>query len=386
MTDNVVVLGAGYAGAGAIKSLESRLGSDADLIWVSENDHHLVLHESHRCIRDPSVAEKVTIPVEAIKSAGTTFVQGRVVDIDTDDRLIDLEDGDAIDYDYLLVAIGSRTAFFGIEGLREHAHTLKSLDDALGIHDAVLEATGEGSPDDPAQVIVGGAGLSGVQVAGEIAGLRDDRSLPLEITVVEGLDQVLPNGDAPLQRAIRQRLEAAGVGILTGEFVSEVDADTVYVGEDGELDYDVLVWTGGITGHEAIEDVAVDKDERSHRIDSGQDFRTSDERVFAIGDCALIDQNDDPAPPTAEAAWEAAEVAGKNLARAVRDQPLEEWSYESKGTAVSIGHDAVAHDVFFLPGRTFGGFLARTLKKGIAARWITSITGVGRAVRAWPDM
>jgi len=391
MTDNVVVLGAGYAGAGAIKSLEDELNGEADITWISEHDYHLVLHESHRCIRDPGVQEEVTIPVGEIKSRQTDFVQGRAENIDTDERVVELEDDSTVDYDYILVAIGSRTAFFGIEGLQTYAHTLKSLDDALGIHDAVANAARDATRNDPARIVVGGAGLSGIQTAGEIAEYRDARRAPLEIHLVEGLDEVMPNGDPELQGAIRKRLEAKDINIMCGEFIGEVDEETVYIGDDEELDYDELIWTGGITGRDAAGSVDIDKDERSHRITSEQNFQTSDDRVFAIGDCALVDQpGENPAPPTAQAAWQAAEVAGENLARAVRGQPLETWAHDDMGTVISVGEEAVAHGVKYMgisaPINTFGGFMAKNLKKAIAAKWIRKVSSTDRALKAWSDM
>jgi NADH dehydrogenase len=387
MTEHVVVLGSGYAGAGAVRSLEDELDGDADITWVSDVEYHPVLHESHRCISDPSVKEKIAIPIEDIKSPRTEFVQGRVDAIDTDERTVSLKDGDEIAYDYLLVGIGSRTAFFGIAGLKSNAHTLKSLDDALGIHDDLKRASQEATRTDPAQIVVGGAGLSGIQTAGQIAEFRDENSAPLDIYLVEGLDEIFPGNDDSIQAALRSRLEARDVNILTGEFISEVDDETVYIGEDETLAYDVLVWTGGITGRDAIRDVDLEKHERNHRIETDQDFQTSADRVFAVGDSALIEQNSDPTPPTAQAAWQAAEVAGENIARAIRGQPLQNWTYKDKGTVVSVGETAVAHDVALFPFvDTFGGFPARTLKKAIAARWIASITGVSRAVSAWPDM
>jgi len=389
MTENVVVLGAGYAGAGAIKSLEDELdgGADADVTWISETDYHLVLHESHRCIRDPSVQENIAIPVHEIKQPSTAFIQDEVVGIDTDAQEVALAESDTVEYDYLLVGLGSRTAFFGIDGLREHALTLKSLDDALAIHDAVQQAAREASQNDPAQVVIGGAGLSGIQTAGEVAEFRDEHNAPIDIHLVEGLDNVLPNSDPELQGALRKRLEAAGVNIECGEFIGEVDEETVYIGDEDELDYDVLVWTGGITGRECMHEVDLDKDERNHRVHAEGTFQTDDERVLAIGDSALIDQpGDQPAPPTAQAAWQAAEVAGENLARAVRGQPLKTWTHKDKGTVVSVGEKAVAHDVMNVPIETFGGMPAKLLKKAIAARWINDVTGIGRAAKAWPDM
>ena len=388
MTEDVVVLGSGYAGTGAIKRLESELDGEADLTWVSDIDHHLVLHESHRCIRNPDLKEKITFDISEIKSPATRFVQGRVDAIDTDERVITLADDSTVEYDYLLLGIGSKTAFFGIEGLREHSLTLKSLEDALEIHDAVTEAAREAARNDPAQVVVGGAGLSGIQSAGEIAEFRDKHRAPLEVHLVEGLDNVFPNNDPVVQAKLRKLLEEKDVEIHTGEFIGEVDDETVYVGDEKELDYDVLLWAGGITGQDAAETAAVDKDERSNRIEAASDFRTSDERVFALGDAALIDQSDqdNPAPPTAQAAWQAAEVAGENIARAVRGEPLVEWTHEDKGTLISVGSKAVAHNVKGLPMDTFGGPAAKALKKTVAARWITTVTGFGDAAKAFPDM
>ena len=388
MSEQVVVVGSGYAGAGAVQSLESSVGGEADITWVSNVDHHLILHETHRCIKDPSIETKVKISIEDIKAPSTEFVQATVEHIDTDDRRVEFADGDGIEYDYLLVGLGTRTAFFGIEGLKEYAHTMKSLDDALGIHDDVAAAANEATQTDPAQIVVGGAGLSGIQVAGEIAEYRDEHSAPIDIHLVEGLDEIFPGNDAGVQSALRSLLEERDVKITTGEFIGEVDDDSVYIGEDADLSYDVLIWTGGITGQDAVRDADVDKDDRNYRLKSGRTFQTSDERVFAIGDAALIDQpGGEPAPPTAQAAWQAAEVVGKNVARQMRGKPLKQWKYDNKGTVISVGEDAVAHDVSVVPFvDTFGGFPARTLKKAIAARWISDIAGYKRALRAWPDM
>ncbi|MFC7175614.1 NAD(P)/FAD-dependent oxidoreductase [Halosegnis marinus] len=390
MTDDIVVLGSGYAGTGAVKRLERELDGEADITWISDVDHHLVLHESHRVIRNPDVRDNITFDCEELKAPSTRFVNARVESLDTDERVIELGDGSTVDYDYVLVAFGSRTAFFGIDGLEEHSLTLKSLQDALDVHEAVKDAAAEATKEDPAQVVVGGAGLSGIQSAGEIAEFRDRHRAPIDIHLVEGLDSVFPNNDPVVQAKLRKLLEAADIEIMTGEFIGEVDEETVYIGEETELDYDVLLWTGGITGQEAAATAEVEQDERSHRINAEHDFTTSDDRVFAIGDAALIDQPGEemPAPPTAQAAWQAADVAGVNLARAVRGQPLETWTHEDKGTLISVGDDAVAHDVIFVGDvvETFGGPAAELLKKAVAARWINDVAGLGAAAKAFPDM
>ncbi|SDX86809.1 NAD(P)/FAD-dependent oxidoreductase [Halobellus clavatus] len=394
MTTQVVVVGSGYAGAGAVKRLEAELDASAELTWVSEHDYHLVLHEVHRCIRDPSVESKIAIPVDDIKADSTEFVKGHVENVDVDERVVELGD-DEIEYDYLLLGVGSGTAFFGIDGLEAHAHELKGLDDARAIHADVKEAAEAASRDDPAQVVVGGAGLSGIQTAGEIAEYRDEHRAPIDVTLVEGLDEVFPGNDPELQGALRRRLEDLDIEILTGDFISKVDAETAYLGDDEDddaLDYDVLIWTGGITGHEEVSEMELDQDDRSHRLFADADFQTSDERVFAVGDTALVEQGpDDVAPPTAQAAWQAAEIAGENVARAAAGKPLKTWRHDDKGTVVSVGDDAVAHDVKLpvlgaFPVNVFGGSAARNLKKAIAARWIADVASPRHALDAWDSM
>jgi len=387
MSASVVVVGAGYAGAGTVKAFEEEIEEgEAELTWISEHDYHLVLHETHRVIRHPEVESKVAIPVDEIKSPSTDVIRDRVTEINTEDRTVELQDGDAVDYDYLLVAVGSSTAFFGIDGLEEHSLTLKSLDDAREIHEAIRAAGEEATQSEPAQVLVGGAGLSGIQIAGEIAGYRDDTHAPMDIKLIEGLDEIFPGNDPEVQGALKKRLLDRDIEILTGDFISEVDDESVYLGEES-MPYDVLVWAGGITGRDPAANSDLEKDERSNRLHTESNFQTSDDRVFAIGDTALIDQgNDEQAPPTAEAAWTAAEVAGENLVRALRGAPLKSWKHKDKGTAISIGEDAVAHDVMGVPINTFGGIAAKTLKKAIAARWIAEVSSTQRALSAWSDM
>ncbi|OLZ40625.1 NADH dehydrogenase [Natrinema saccharevitans] len=389
MTENVVVLGAGYAGTGAITKLQSELGDNARLTWIADVDYHLVLHESHRVIRDPGVRSDITFPVEEIAAPATRFIQDEVVGLDVDEQVVELEETDDVEYDYVLVGLGSQTAYYGIPGLEEHSLTLKSLDDALEIHEAVKTASQEATRGEPAQVVIGGAGLSGIQTAGEVAEFRDEHRAPIEIHLVEALEEIFPGNDPEIQQALRDLLEDAGVQIHTDDPITEATADHIEFDEADPLEYDVLVWTGGITGRDAMEEADLEKEH--NRVNAGANFQTSDERVFAIGDSAIIDQGDQPAPPTAQAAWQAAEVAGENIARAIENRPLKTWEHEDKGTVVSVGDEAVAHEVkpafgISLPVDTFGGVPAKNLKKMIAARWIADVTSWNEARKSWSSL
>lgn len=384
MTTTIAVLGAGYAGTRAIQRLGRSLPHDGELVWISEHDYHLILHEVHRCIRDPSVQDSITISVDDLIPDSAEFIQSEVTGLDTDEQTVELAEAEDVSYDYVLVALGSQTAFYGIDGLEENSLTLKSLDDALEIHDQVEQASIDASQDDPAQVVVGGAGLSGIQTAGEIAEYRDHNDAPIDIHLVEALEEIYPGNDPGVQQKLRSKLEANDVNILTDDPIVQATSDQVHFDERDALDYDVLIWTGGITGRDALNGISVENEH--NRLMAGENFQTSDERVFAVGDSALLGTEDDPVPPTAQAAWRAADVAADNIINTINGEPLKDYSHVDKGTAISIGEDAVAHDVVYMPIKSIGSVPAATLKKMIAARWIADITSWSRAMNAWGDL
>jgi len=372
MADTVVVLGSGYAGAGAIKSLEAELGTDADITWVSDVDYHLVLHESHRCIRDPSIQEKVTIPIEDIKKPSTRFVQGHVENIDCDNRIIELADDSTLDFDYLLVAIGSRTAFFGIEGLRTHALTLKSLQDALDVHNAVRDAAAAATREDPARVVVGGAGLSGIQAAGELAELAHKEGAEVEVRLLEQEASVAPNFPERFQRAVAGELTDRGVTVGTRRTVERVDDGTIVLADGEELAYDQFVWTGGIAGQNAL---------GSGRPQVRADLRLG-ERTFAVGDAArVVDADGQPAPASAQTAVRQADVAATNIQRLVesRDEAfsprLERYRYDELGWLVSVGKGTVAQ----VGPTVVRGPAATALKTTVGAGYLGSVGAIRQA-------
>jgi NADH dehydrogenase len=166
----------------------------------------------------------------------------------------------------------------------------------------------------------------------------------------------------------------------------------------------VLIWAGGVSGQNVLESADLPKDH--NRIYTGATLETETDRVFALGDGALMGQDEEEsplseqaiweaivrpevgnqAPPTAEAAMEAGEIVGQNVARKLRGEELIHWTYTDKGTLVSVGDDAVAHGVLGVPVNTFSGPAARTLKRAISARWFAKISGPRRVARSWSDM
>ena len=377
---SIVVLGAGYAGAAVVTRLQNHLEeATASLTWVSREPFHFVLHEGHRVIGNLAAVDALTIPVSDIAAPETSFVRGTVTGIDTEAALVRLEDGDPVPYDYLAVAIGSDVAFYGIPGVASNAQTLDSRADALALARQATSLVDSASPGNPARVVIGGAGLSGIQIAGELADLRDRTDAPVEIQLVEAAHHVLPNEEAALARAVSERLAARNISVTVDHPVRGADEESVAVAGAGDVPYDLFVWTGGIEARRSVADSGLAVDDRL-QVEPSEG--TGPGSVFLVGDAAFVD-SEGRVPPTAQAAWQAGKATADNVVRSIRGQPTEPFQYSHRGTLLSVGDTAIAHGIPGVPWQTFDGRPATVLKKGAAARWIAFVSSPGRAASAW---
>jgi len=363
----VVVLGAGYAGLTLARRLESRLPETADLVVVDESDQHLVQHELHRVIRRPAVADAITVPLEDVLDRATIRT-ARVESLDRDARRVHLEDA-VLDYDYAAVCLGAETAFYDLSGVHEHGLPLKRLAHAHRIREAFLDAC-----EVDGRAVVGGAGLSGIQVAGELAALAADRDADVDVTVLERMASVAPAFPESFQSAVRGALEGVGVSVETNAHVTGATADAVEL-DDRTVPYDAFVWTGGIRGPDAI---------GGDRPVVRGDLRL-DDNTFAVGDAAkVVDADGEAVPASAAAAIREARTVATNVDRLVRWEldgddefppRLAPFRFDAPGWIASVGDDAVAT----VGPKVFTGGVARTMKATVGAGHLSSIGAIGRA-------
>ena len=363
---HVAVLGAGYAGVAAVRELETALPDDVDLTLVDERETHLVQHLIHRAVRKPDLADRLTIPLSELIDRAT-HRQARVTGIDPDAGEVDLDDG-SLSYDVGVVCLGARTAFYGLPGIEEHATPLKRLS-----HAGQIRQEFDGVPPG-GRVVVGGAGLSGVQVAGELAALGRDRNEPPHLVLLEQEDRVAPAFPASFAAAVADELESRGVTIRTGATATGADGDAVELETGERVGYDQLVWTGGITGGGAM---------TGERPTVRANLRHG-ERTFAAGDAArVIDADGQAVPASAQTAVRQADVAATNAARVVEHQwdgtgfepRLERYRFESLGWVVSVGDGTVAR----VGGSELRGSTARAVKTTVAAGYLGQLGDVESA-------
>jgi NADH dehydrogenase len=291
----------------------------------------------HRLIRRPSFAEDILVSLEELLGRATIRVD-RVARVDPDESRVELADGDPIEYDYAAVCLGAETAFHDIPGVEEHAVPLREVEHAHAVRAAFLDLIEDGG----GRALVGGAGLSGIQVAGELAALarEEDAAGDVEVRLVEMEASVAPWFRPAFREAVREELEARGVDVRTGVAVERADSSAIQTGS-GRIAYDQFVWTGGITGP-----VATAGDRAQVRGDLRQNDGT-----FVVGDAArVVDRDGEAVPATAQAALAEARVAASNIAALVGydldggtfEPRLDTVSFSPKGWVVSVGDGAVA--------------------------------------------
>jgi len=366
----VAVFGAGYAGLPLVRRLERSL-PDEELILVDEGDSHVVRHEVHRVIRRPSMAEDIAVPLSDLLDR-TEHRRARVTDVDPEGAEATLDGDETMTYDYGAVCLGVETNYYDLPGVREHATPLRRIEHAEAIHERFLNVAPDGGT-----VIVGGAGLSGIQVAGELAALADEEAATdVEIRLLEQAETVAPSFPTDIRGPLREELEVRGVVVRTGVTVERADASTIETADSGEEAYDQFIWTGGIRGTPPV---------GARRPRVGATLRLTD-RTFALGDAArVIDADGQAAPSTAHTAIRQAPVAAENIARLVeheRDggggfEPRpDRYEYDQLGWLVSVGDGAVAK----VGPTVLRGAAAYAVKSSVGAGYLTSIGSVHNAV------
>jgi NADH dehydrogenase len=368
----VAVFGAGYAGVPLIRELEQTLPPEDEIVVFDDSPVHVVRHEIHRVVRRPAIAEDIAVPFEDLFDRAEVR-QERLADIDHEANEATLDDGTTVEYDAAAVCTGVETEFYDLPGVREHATPLRTIAHAERIREEFLPL----AEADEGEVIVGGAGLSGIQVAGELAALaREEGAEGVTIRLLEQADTVAPGFPTDIRGPLREELEARGVVVETGRTVTEADADTVSMADGTDHDYDQLVWTGGVRGTDVTD---------GERPVVRSTLQLGD-RTFAVGDAArVIDEDGQAAPATAHTAVRQGPVAAENIARLLAhdrsggdgfEPRLERYNYDQLGWLVSVGDGAVAK----VGPTVLRGAAAYAVKSSVGAGYLTSVGAVTRAV------
>ncbi|MCD2196444.1 NAD(P)/FAD-dependent oxidoreductase [Actinomycetospora endophytica] len=348
---HVVVVGAGFAGLSAVRSLRKAPVRVTLIDRHSYSTFQPLLYQVATGALNPGDitygARSFVATVGRKGDTWATFRKGVVTEIDPDAKVITLDVGPSLSYDYLVVANGVTTNYFGVPGAKEHAYPIYTRAEALSVRDRMMgyldhiSATKEA---DGASVVVVGAGATGVEMAGTLAELRN-AMLPsrypeldpdhVKVILLEMTDKVLAPFDPKLRTYAAEQLRARGVELRLGAAVAEVKEDRVVLKDGSELPAQMTIWATGVAAHDTVKKWGLPQG-RGGRIIVSDDLRVTEHPdVFVAGDIGIIDDN--PLPQLAQPAIQTGAQAGRNLLALLEGRPTTPFKYFDKGTMATIG-------------------------------------------------
>lgn len=369
----VVVVGGGFAGLHATMNL-TNAGFNVTLV-----DRHpyttfqpLLYQVATGGLNPGDITYALRRFTAARKNHRGTFRRASITGIDREQKLVHVDNGEPIPYDYLVLSMGVGANFFGIEGAAEHARTIYTRAAALEVRDIIFsgleQLSSEHDPDRRFTVAVVGGGPTGVEMAGTLAELKSE-ALPVlypelridnfRVVLVEMAENLLGPFDAPLRHYTHDELRKRGVDVRLKTAIERVEADRVVFADSTTLDVDVVIWAAGVGAHSVVKDLGLPQG-RGGRILVEPDLRVQGEQdIFALGDCALIEA--DPLPQLAQPALQMGTHAATNIAHLATGEPTEPFTYHDQGTMATIGRNAAVVQlapIGPLPELKFKGYLA----------------------------
>jgi len=341
----VVVVGAGFGGLATVARLR-RAGMRVTL--VDGNIYSTFQPLLYQVATGGLTPSDVAYPLRGFaRKYGATFRRGEVTGIDPGAGQVLLADGGRLGYDYLILATGVSAAYYGVTGADKYSFGLYSRHDAVALRDrimACLEQLTAAGPDEQVSVTIVGGGATGVELAGTLAELRSialPSSFPeidparVHIRLIEQARELLAPYHRPLREYARRQLQARGVDVMLGTGIREITADRVILTDGQELGSELTVWAAGVAAPDGASRWGLPQG-KSGRLVTGPDLRvTGQDRIFAVGDIALIDGH--PLPQLAQPALQMGRHAARQIAALAAGQPTAAFSYHDKGIMATIG-------------------------------------------------
>ncbi len=365
----VVVVGAGFGGLWAARALAR---APVDVTVLDRHNYHLFQPLLYQVATAGLEAESIARPVRTIlrKQRNVDFRLTEVTGVDLAHRQLATADG-SIAYDYLVLAMGGETNYFGLDGLRRHAFGLKDIDEAELIKNHVLAAFEHAMTEPDADrrralltfVVVGG-GPTGVEMAGALSELirlvlvKDYPRLNVKdvrVLLLEATDRLLAAMPASLAEAAAKKLWDKMVEVRYGAAVADYDGQAVRLKGGEVIPARTLIWAAGVRAAGLAAKLGAPTAAQGRvRVEPTLQLAGHAE-VYVIGDAAYVEEGGKPLPMVAPVAMQMAQVAAQNIRRALAGRPPAAFRFRDPGTLATIGRNAA---VAYIHGISFRGFPA----------------------------
>ena len=371
-SQRVVIVGAGFGGLALARELSKNTG--IQVVIIDKNNYHQfqpLLYQVAMAGLEPS---SIAFPLRKVfqNKKNVHIRVTEVTGINNAQNTIETPLG-TIEYDYLVLAIGATTNFFGMPNITNLALPMKSIAEAIALRNRLLQnfedaVTAEN--DDIRRgllnVVVVGGGPTGVEVSGMLAEMKKHilpKDYPelnfdaMQIYLFESSGEVLEVMSDEASASGKQYLEKLGVNLRLGERITDFDGQYAYINNGDKIRTNNVIWAAGITGN-SVAGIPAEAMTRGNRIKvNNYNQVVGLENVFAIGDIASMAQEKYPNghPQMAQGAIQQGTLLAKNLLKAIAKQPMEAFSYKDLGSMATVGRNLAVVD---LPFWKFQGFFA----------------------------
>jgi NADH dehydrogenase len=366
----IIVVGGGFAGIQFIKTLDQKL---FDVLLIDKINHHQFQPLFYQVATSQLEPSSISFPLRNIfkKKTNVQIRLATVMNIDKTKNKITTTIGD-FDFDYLVIAIGCTTNFFGNETIKEHSLTLKSTYDAITIRNHILQtfetiiSASETEKESLFNFVIVGAGPTGVEMAGAFAEIKKE-VLPkdyqgidfsrLNILLIEGTKNTLNSMSTMAQVASKSYLQKMGVKMYTETFVKNYDGNILTLSTGETIKTKTVIWAAGVTGNK-IEGFSPEIITPTNRLKVNRINKVFEsENIFALGDIAYMETPLYPKahPQLANVAINQAKLLANNLKLINQNKPTKNFEYKDLGSMATIGRNKAVVD---LPFFHFSGYFA----------------------------
>jgi NADH:ubiquinone reductase (H+-translocating) len=366
----VVIVGAGFGGLEAAQRLAN---APVQITLIDRQNYHLFQPLLYQVAIAGLVPSQIAYPLRTIfrRQKNLTFQMGEVTSIDFKGHYI-RSNGSVLAYDYLILAVGGQTNFFGLSGVEENGFQLKSIEDATSTRNHLLRMFERASREADSDVrkalltfVVVGGGPTGVETAGALVELithvmvKDYPHMDLsevQVLLIEAMESVMMAYPEELRKATTNLLEGMGVKILLNTRLTDYDGRRITLADGSQIDAYTLIWTAGVRAAEITDRLGVQQATAGRvRVDPTLQLPQHPE-VFIVGDAAYVeDGRGQPLPMLATVAQQQAKVAAQNLRRILSGESPQPFQYRDPGLLATIGRNAAVARIW---GLSFSGFIA----------------------------
>ncbi|MCB9798871.1 NAD(P)/FAD-dependent oxidoreductase [Candidatus Nomurabacteria bacterium] len=350
----IVILGAGFGGIYTFKYLHKKFHNDSrvELVLINRENYFLFTPLLHEVATGSVSPEHIIHPIRvSLGCCLSEFHEANILSVKTKTKTVNTSVGD-IAYDYLVVALGAKTNYFGMPELKENTLALKTLEDAFSIKNQIIETLEKANQSDDKlerekllRYVVIGGGPAGVELATEISDFiygtfrhYFSKSLidQVDIQLLQAIDVILPGFSPFIQNEAEKVLKKEKVALKKNCMVSSVQGGVIEIKEADPIEAGTVIWTAGVAANTLPFDIDIELSKG--RIPVENDFQVKGlEDVFALGDIADFQQDGASLPPLAQVAVVQAKTLAYNISAQIEGKPKKGFHFQSKGSLVSLG-------------------------------------------------